>query len=731
MAKRENRKMTEADLVALCSQEFNDADLLSSEIKEERSEALDYYNQEPFGNEEEGLSKYVSSDVRDAIEWIKPQIVDVFVGGDTPIIFEPENADDVKDADTESRYTQYVFERQNPGVIIATTWIGDALLQKNGIVKAWCEESQLLEREEYKGKSMADYMALKEDDEFEVTECTIYLNDQEFSEEEYTAILGALPTQAEAIDMEADYHIIGYRKRKIRQVKIENVPPEQFFMAKKHNSIFPKDSRFCGEFYEKTRSELIEMGYDRDLVDMLPASEGIIGLTSNEAETRRRKEGGINANNNNSGLDRSRELVMVYDYYIRADFNGDGVAEMRHVRTGAKGVDAVCLENEEVDRNIYHAITPYLNAYKFYGRSVADNLMDIQRAKSQLWRNGFDNVAFSAMPRTVVKGNADIPALLTWIQGGVVKADKDASVEPLVTPFIANEALLMADKMDMVRAERTGFSRDSMGLNPDALSKATNMVGMSILAQSQLLVKMMATIIANTGFKTLMEHVRELILKYEDKEKVFDLTGEFMTTDPRRWRKQRSSVPRVGIGFAGKQEEIAMLAQITEMQEKYVVAQGGNIDGKLVNSQGIFNAAKRLCRRVGIKDATTYFQDPQKYQAPEPQPTIADKTLQLNTEIASNQQSQAEAKAALDAQKAKLDHEYRIAELAQKERLEVQKMQQDRELAEQELLYKYGKDAHDRNHAHATNSQNLAAKGMTPPKPKGTPKNGKPAKSQD
>src|SRR4051812_25023108 len=86
------KKMTESDLADLCMREFEDAQLLTTEIQQDRIDSLNAYNQEPYGNEEDGLSKFVASDVADAIEWIKPQIVDIFVGGDTPIMFEPENA---------------------------------------------------------------------------------------------------------------------------------------------------------------------------------------------------------------------------------------------------------------------------------------------------------------------------------------------------------------------------------------------------------------------------------------------------------------------------------------------------------------------------------------------------------------------------------------------------------------------------------------------------------------
>lgn len=707
MAREKRKKMTNEDLAELCQREFSNSQLLlTAAIQKERIKALNAYNQEPYGNEEEGLSSYVASDVSDAIEWIMPQLVDTFIGGDSPIVFAPEKASDVDEANVETQYCQYVVTRENPGVITFATWFKDALMQKNGIVKVYWDEPVKIEREEYKNKTGAEYLALQQDPEFEVDECSIFVNEREFSEEEYTSIIQALPTEAPNIEKEAQYHIIGHRKKTVGKVTIENVPPENFFVQKDHNSIFVQDARYCGEFSEHTRSQLVEMGYDQDLVDILPAGD-IVAMTD-EKWTRNKKEGGMPQVNLDSS-DHSRDIITIFDHYIRADFNNDGIAELRHVRTSGRGFEYV-LENEEVDRNIYHAVTPIMRSYKFFGDSIADKLVNIQRAKSQLMRSVFDNTMYSTIPRKIVSGNVDIDALMTYVPGGIIKKDANATVENEVTPFVANEVFPILDKMDSLRAERTGFSMQSMGLDPAALANSTTPVGMSIMAQSQLLVKMIATIFAHSGVKTMMEHVRELVYKFEKAEKVFDLTGTntFQTTDPRTWRKQRSSMPRVGIGFAGKNEELSMLDKIMTLQSQFVMAQQ-SVNGPLTNATGIFNTARRICQRMGIKDAANYFQDPSTYQPPQPKPSLAEVQTKAQIENMNNQGKVQQAEQALKAQQMKQEHDFKLAELSQKERLTMAELDSRERIAQQELLYKYGKDAGDR---HQQNVQNTLDRGL-------------------
>lgn len=707
MAKKKDPKMTQSDLGTLCSREFYQSQDYMDVIQSERKSSLNAYNQEPYGNEEDGLSKFISTDVRDTIEWIMPQLVDIFVGGDTPVIFEPQNDQDTAAAETESDYCQYIFLRQNHGAIITSVWFKDALLQKNGIIKCYWRDQVRIEREEYKNKTGQDYLALQQDDEYEIEEVTITVNEKEYDEAEYGRILQAItdPQSQAAIENDARYEIIGHRKKNVGQVVIENVPPENFVVQRGHPSIFLKDAGYCCEFEEKTRSELVEEGYDKDLVWSLPSNQEIVNK-SDEAATRFRKEGGQALSRSTEFVDKSREVILVYNHFIRADFNNDGHAELRFVRTVGLNGEHV-LENEEVDRNIYHAITPYINSHKFFGRSIADNLRDLQKAKSQLWRNFFDNAMYSTLPRKIISGNVDVDALLSYVPGGVVKKDLNATVENDVVPFVSGEVMPLMDRLDSARAERTGFSRDAAGLDPAALANSTNMVAMTIMAQSQLLIKMIATIFANSGYSDMMLNIRELLMKYEKQERIFQLSGAFMKANPRDWRTQRTTKVRVGIGYAGKVEMLSMLNGIFQNQTLMVQAQQG-ANGPMVNAGGIYNVQKHMLRLMGITDCENYFQDPQTYQPPAPAPTLAEIGLKANIDDMKNKTTINQADQTLKVKQMDQDHELNLAKLTQAERFHAQELAQKAEQFDKELIYKYGSDAH----ASAARVADTAHKGM-------------------
>ena len=98
---------------------------------------------------QEGRSSAVSTDVADTIEGLMPHLMDIFAGSDEVVRFEPGGPEDEKAAQQETDYVNHVFMQQNPGFMVLYTFIKDALLSKNGIVKVWWETREEEEKETY------------------------------------------------------------------------------------------------------------------------------------------------------------------------------------------------------------------------------------------------------------------------------------------------------------------------------------------------------------------------------------------------------------------------------------------------------------------------------------------------------------------------------------------------------------------------------------------------------
>lgn len=421
--------MSEQELKAIVASEIADATAFAGgRLAEERRRALDYYLGEPFGNEQEGRSQVVSTDVADTVEWILPSLLRIFTGGDEVVRFEPTGPEDEEVARQATEYVNWIFQRDNPGFMIFYTLFKDALLQKNGIVKLWWDEGETAERETYLGKTFEELQLLLTDPDVEPIEHS--------AREETAVVAGAdgLPDEARVT-----LHDVTVKRRRRRgRVKIEPVPPEEFLISRRARSI--DEAPFVAHRVRRTVSELVAAGYERQLVEKL-AGDDAPDLTL-EAQTRRRLE--EEAGPGSAGeVDRSRREIWITECYVAADWDGDGIAERRKVTVAGEGTDI--LDNEPFDGVPFIAVTPILMPHCFYGLSIADLVMDLQLLKSTILRQILDNLYLSNNGRHVISDQVNLDDMMTSRPGGIVRLKTGAMpsqghVMPLETPLVAAAA---------------------------------------------------------------------------------------------------------------------------------------------------------------------------------------------------------------------------------------------------------------------------------------------------
>jgi len=146
-------KLSTSELRALISTQKADAlaATQSAKLTLERERNDRYYNgdMEMDLPSEIGRSSAISSDVADVVEGLMPHLMDIFAGSDEVVRFEPVGPEDEQGAQQETDYVNHVFMQQNPGFMVMYSFIKDALLLKNGIVKVWWDEREEEEKETY------------------------------------------------------------------------------------------------------------------------------------------------------------------------------------------------------------------------------------------------------------------------------------------------------------------------------------------------------------------------------------------------------------------------------------------------------------------------------------------------------------------------------------------------------------------------------------------------------
>jgi len=376
--------MTKEELLALINSEEDSAiGFHGGELSEQRTKALEYYLQQPFGNEEIGRSQAVSSDVSDVVNWLMPSLIDVFLSSDNAVSFEAVGAEDENAAKQETAYVNHVFFKQNDGFMIFYSWFWDALVQKNGIVRCDWDESETVTRETYKGLTDLELAALDADDKLKAVE----------HDERPGTVVSVGEDGIPKLGPGTVHDVVYKRTEKDGKLVLQNVPPEEFLIAKNANSTKISDARFRAHRTQKTQSELIEMGIPKKIVENLSSDES----TSFDQEKLARDTLDEEDFADDS-VEESQRLIWFTDAYVNVDFNDDGVSELRQVWKAGNEI----LRNEEVDRDPFHSITPRPIPHKFYGLSEADEVMDVMFIKSMVLRGMLDNLYLSINPEKLV-----------------------------------------------------------------------------------------------------------------------------------------------------------------------------------------------------------------------------------------------------------------------------------------------------------------------------------------
>ena len=659
-------KVSDTELRFIINNEINNAlGFLGGELSSQRKKSLEYYLGEKLGTEIEGRSQVVSTDVSDTIETILPSLMRIFTASDHTAKCEPFKSEDVALAEQATNYINYVFNKDNPGFEILYTWFKDALLEKNGIVKIYWSDENKTSQETYKNLSDTEYQVLVNDDNIEIVEHEEY--DDEKAQQQLDQVEKLAEMQGQEINLPKPklHDVIIKRMSSKGKIKIENVPPEEFLIERTAKSI--DDANFVAHRTVKTRSELIEMGYDPEIVAQLPATQ--IVLYNNERLTRFKD---VDEYPYDQTPDESTESVELYECYVKVDYDGDGVAELRKV-TVAGDAAYEMLDNEPVDHIPFCSLTPIPMPHRFYGRSVSELVQDVQLVKSTVMRQLLDNMYLTNNNRVaIMDGMVNLDDLLTSRPGGVVRTKQPPNqvMMPMQSQTISQQAFPLLEYLDTVRETRTGITRYTQGLDADALNKTATGVN-TLMNQTQMRLELIARIFAETGVKDLFKKIFELSVKYQDKERIVRLNNQYVPVHPTEWKDRYNVTITVGIGSGSKDQQLVLLNQILERQLQAFQLQGGR-EYPMVALKNIYNTLSKMIENAGLKNVENYFVNPDVGQRmvkpPPPPPVTPIEKIEFTRIDSENKRKQAELELRIkelqaDNAKTLLEFETKIKEL--------------------------------------------------------------------
>lgn len=635
--------------------------LYRDQLSKERIVAMQYWDGEMRDMPpRKGWSQVVSRDVSATIKKVLPSLNRTILGNEIIGEFSGHNENDVEGAEQVTDYINLIAFEESHGHIAVHDAMHDACLLRNGILHAGIEEKIVVTGSKHIGLDENSLAELVNDDEVEVLEHAKH----PVPPEEMQQLATPEPQFTHDVKIK--------RTTKKRNPRISAVPPEEYLI---HPDAIESQNNaaLVGREMRMSKSDLIAMGYDRDMIEALP-SESYNSALDGEKFNRR----------NNSWLQsapeqKELEQVVYYDLYVRLDYDQDGIAELRHVcMAGGKTADHL-LVNDYADFVPYYDMVIERRPHQWEGVSITDDVIEIQRVKTALLRYAMDNTYSVVTPQKYVnvdklKGGATDgvmnpePGRPIWLEGTEKVSDAIGYDE---TPYVADKAMASVAYWDEQISDRTGIDDSSAGMPTDALqnvtAKASAMLEQKGIARTEMMVRTVAQCL-----KPLFIGLLKLVIQNNDKPRTVRLRDKWVDIDPRSWNAEMDVSINTGLGAGTRERDMMVMQNILAIQDKLIQLFGP--ESPILKSDNIYNAVEKAVQAAGIKSVGKFFTKPDpnevkaameaKANQPSPEQQKVNAHIQLlgETSKANAAKEQAQAQADLIVTDAKTKAEITLKE---------------------------------------------------------------------
>lgn len=650
------------DSVATVAQMVRAAEQHADDSSADRILAMEYYQGIMTDTPSDtGRSSMVSRDVRAMVKKVLPSIMRTMFGSDVVGEYQPVDQGDERGAEQATDYINRVVLPEVDARRHIEDAVHDALRLRNGILRWWWEEKTETTTSYHTGLTGEGFGQLAGADEVEVLEHT-----------ERQEIIEVPGPEGLPVQMTIPVHDVRIKRRETKgRPRASCVPRERFLIHP--DAITLEDSILTGEKMQLTRSDLIAMGYSRDAVDA--ACEA----TEDDEEAIRRQ----NATDHRE-VHRPNQSVDYYDIYVRFDADGDGIAELHHMCFAGGLGESNLLHDEECDEIQFCDLKALTNPHQWEGISLADDLMDIQRAKTVLLRQTLDNIYWQNNPQPIMQKGAiaNPDAVFSPEFGLPIEVNQGFDVRSAVTfaqvPFVAQQSFGMMEYIDQEAQDRTGITDASGGMAPDALQNqtatATALIERQGIGQTEMMVRTLAG-----GVRRFFQGLLRLIIKHQDVSRTVRLRGEWVEFDPRQWNAAMDCTVNVGLGAGTRERDMQMMQFVMQLQEKLLTTMGPN--NPYVKPGNLSAALSKSVEAAGLRTPELYFTEPDEKEVAAlmqkaAQAGQAGEQAKAQAEAAKMQMEQQKAQAEMGLEREKLQAEMTLAR---------EKMQAEMQIAREKL----------------------------------------------
>lgn len=563
------------ELLGFIKREYDNT--IDETLEQERENAIDRYNGEPYGDEEAGASQVVSRDTAETIDYMVISILRTLVSGERVVEFVHKNTDAAHEA-TET--IMHLLMDEQDGYRILHDWLKAGLLEKT------CVGMTFAEPQPPKRVTTTVPAELLTGQEIEAEPAGI---DPQTEAELYRVVV--MQDQGPAFSDAA-------------------VPNEEFYCSPDARNL--DEAPLKGRRVRKSISDLVDAGL-MSPEDAQELPEAGYDVHRNSGVSQARDEDRWIGTSQRGGMNR---VVWWHEEFVRYDLNGDGVAELLYLQ---RSEDFKVFSIEEMEDTDWHPFVdwcPFPMPHRRIGQSLYDKVADLERINTVLLRQTLDGIYLSNNPSTYVHedsiGRNTIEDLLTTKAGRIVRwrgATEPRERQGAFDPSVGFSALEYIARM---RETRTGITRLNMGLDEDTLNQTAKGQA-QLIARGEQVEEYIARNFANAVAKLITKKAK--LLQRYGKPIIVPIDGEYKEVDPSQWPEDMIARSRVGLGASRKETRLMFRREVIQMQ-----AQAMEAGLSIVDDQRLYNSAKGFITDAGLGDVSEYFVEPPKDEQGNPLP---------------------------------------------------------------------------------------------------------------
>lgn len=578
------------------------------------------YDAKPYGTEVAGRSQFVSNDFKDAVESAHDSLVRMFLGAGSIIKFTATNPDDQAqqtEAQEKTDFIDYLVRGQTNSYKTQSSFLTEVLKFKAGVQKYYYEEAESTEDFSWEGLEPLEVIE-------QLNAMGFDLSDEDTDEMASNAKTKSGKVVSHEDNGDGTFNIKVRVKTTRQAIKLVTVPTGAFMLSTGATDL--DDAELVGDEFYKTRGELLSEGHSRELVNSLPASS-MTNQSSRIIAT------DISGNVQPADFSEwASQLITISDLYVKVDYNNDGIAERRNIQKAGD----IILFNEPFDHVPYATASALIVPNSVIGQGWGEQVEDIAKVNTAITRATLDNIYSVNNTKKIArvgKNGVNLDEVLSPKIGGVIQVKGNGPladmVQPLVTEFIGDKALLIKQHMDQMKAQRVGGQLSSQGLDGDKLAQETATRFTGIEKTDQAKIEKIARNVVEMAYRKIYEGIAWLVAHKQMDEVEFNVLGKALKVDPSNWKYDGNVSTEIGLGAGDNSkvvENMSSLLQVTNMLK----AEGS----PLTDRKKEYNILSKITKALDLKDTSQYFNNPD-----EPAEQLRAQNEQLNSTALQQQQA--------------------------------------------------------------------------------------------